>query len=91
MDAGNDDAENLNVYLTPNVDFIVKRNLRRESPEEWLMIARQDGLCCEEREGKRMYLGAVPCTDKKLECPIRALYNVIERTIEASGKLLLVP
>ncbi|MDT3425279.1 hypothetical protein J2Z22_000795 [Paenibacillus forsythiae] len=44
MDAGNDALENLNVCLNENVDFIVKRNLRRESPEESLMIARQDGM-----------------------------------------------
>ncbi|CAG7636420.1 hypothetical protein PAESOLCIP111_03749 [Paenibacillus solanacearum] len=40
MDAGNDALVNLNVCLEQNVDFIVKRNLRRESPEEWLLIAQ---------------------------------------------------
>ncbi|WP_240422202.1 IS1380 family transposase, partial [Paenibacillus periandrae] len=74
MDAGNDAMENLNLCLDENVDFIVKRNLRREAPEEWLMIARQDGMCCEEREGKRVYLGAMTWTDKKLKRPIRAVY-----------------
>lgn len=91
MDAGNDALENLNVCLNENVDFIVKRNLRRESSEEWLMIARQDGMCCEDREGKRVYLGSMEWTDKKLERPIHAVYQVIERTMEADGQLLLVP
>ncbi len=85
MDAGNDALENLNVCLNEEVDFIVKRNLRRESPEEWLMIAKQDGMCCEEREGKRVYLGSMEWTDKKLERPIRVVYQVIERTVEADG------
>lgn len=91
MDAGNDALENLNVCLNEEVDFIIKRNLRRESPEEWLMIARKDGMCCEEREGKRVYLGSMEWTDKKLERPIRLVYQVIERTVEADGQILLVP
>jgi hypothetical protein len=86
MDAGNDALENLNVCLNENVDFIVKRNLRRESLEEWLMIAKQDAMCCEEREGKRVFLGAMEWSDKKLERPIRVVYQVIERTIEAMGR-----
>ncbi|MFD1904178.1 hypothetical protein ACFSQ7_09105 [Paenibacillus rhizoplanae] len=86
LDAGNDALENLNVCLNEKVDFIVKRNLRRESPEEWLMIAKGDGMCCEEREGKRVYLGAMEWNDKKLERPIRVVYQVIERTMEAAGQ-----
>jgi hypothetical protein len=91
MDAGNDAIENLNVCLNEQVDFIIKRNLRRESPEEWLAIAKQDGMCCEERDGKRVYLGAMTWTDKKLVRSIRAVYRVTERTIEADGQILLTP
>ncbi|WP_158000471.1 transposase [Paenibacillus dendritiformis] len=92
MDAGNDALENLNVFcLSEEVDFIIKRNLRRESPEEWLKIARKDGMCYEEREGKRVYLGSMEWTDKKLERPIRVVYQVIERIVEADGQILLVP
>ncbi len=91
MDAGNDALVNLNVCLEQNVDFLVKRNLRRESPEEWLLIAKQDGMCCEERDGKKVYLGSMTWTDKNLKRPIRVVYQVIERTIEANGQLLLVP
>ncbi|USG65756.1 transposase [Brevibacillus ruminantium] len=91
MDAGNDAIENLNVCLDAKVDFIIKRNLRRESPESWLAIAKQDGMCCEEREGKRVYLGAMIWEDKKLLRPIRVVYQVIERTMEADGQILLTP
>ncbi|MCZ8517752.1 transposase, partial [Paenibacillus filicis] len=66
-------------------------NLRRESPEEWLVIAKQDGMCCEERDGKRVYLGAMSWNDKKLIRPIRGVYRVTERTIEADGQILLTP
>lgn len=50
MDAGNDAIEYLNVCLNEQVDFIIKSNMRHESPEEWLANAKQDGMCCEERE-----------------------------------------
>lgn len=91
MDAGNDALEKLNVCLSEEVDFIIKRNLRRESPEEWLKIARKDGMCYEEREGKRVYLGSMEWTDKKLERPIRVVYQVIERTVEADGQSDCLP
>ena len=91
MDAGNDAVENLNVCLDENVDFIIKRNLRRESPDEWLSIAKQDGMCCEERDGKVVYLGAMTWNDKKLKRPIRVVYQVTVRTVEADGQLLLTP
>ena len=48
-------------------------------------------MCCEEREGKRVDLGSMEWTDKKLERPIRLVYQVIERTVEADGQILLVP
>lgn len=91
MDASNDALVNVNACLEQGADFIIKRNLRRESPEEWLMIAQQNGMCCEERNGKRFYLGAMEWNDRKLNRPIRVVYQVIERTIEASERLLLVP
>ncbi len=65
--------------------------MRRESPESWLAIAGQDGMCCEEREGKRIYLGSMVWEDKKLVRPIRVVYQVIERMIEADGQILLTP
>ncbi|QGP92182.1 Transposase DDE domain group 1 [Neomoorella glycerini] len=41
MDGGNDSQDNLQVCLDPKVkaDFIIKRNLRKETPEAWLAIA----------------------------------------------------
>ncbi|AHV99485.1 hypothetical protein [Paenibacillus sabinae] len=48
-------------------------------------------MCYEQREGKRVYLGTRAWTDKKLKRPIRAVYHVIERTMEADGQLLLTP
>lgn len=40
-DAGHDATENLRLFArTPDTDFIVKRNLRRQDPTEWLAAQR---------------------------------------------------
>jgi len=48
-------------------------------------------MCCEERDGKRVYLGSMVWEDKKLKRPIRVVYQVIGRTVEADGQTLLAP
>jgi hypothetical protein len=45
MDAGNDDGENLRILRKKqHVDWIIKRNLRRESEAEWLEEAQALGI-----------------------------------------------
>lgn len=92
MDGGNDSIDNLKVCVDKeNVNFIIKRNPRRERPENWLMAAEQFGTCIEEREGKRVFHGAVEVTPKGMEKAIRQVYKVVERTIDRNGQILLVP
>lgn len=92
MDGGNDSVENLKVCVNEeNVNFIIKRNPRREKPENWLMVAEQFGKCIQEREGKRVFYGAVEVTPKKMKKPIRQVYKVVERTIDKNGQILLIP
>ncbi len=43
MDSGNDAAENLGILLEDGSWFIVKRNLRKESKEDWL---NEMTTCC---------------------------------------------
>lgn len=93
MDAGNDSVENLKVCQNEDTkaDFIIKRNLRRESPEIWLMTAQQHGMCCEARPGKKVYRGSITASMKGLKEPVRMVFEVIERTIDKDGQILLVP
>jgi hypothetical protein len=93
MDAGNDSKENIQVCLNPETqaDFIIKRNPRKESPETWLAIAKEKGICCEEREGKKVYLGSMWVNEKGIKTPIRLVFHVIERTIRKDGQMLLMP
>jgi hypothetical protein len=89
MDSGNDDVENLRRCKKRKVDWIIKRNLRKESLEDWLEEAQCHGDCEEPREGKEVWTGETwRERDDKL---YRVVFEVIERTTTADGQKLLVP
>lgn len=89
LDSGNDDAENIRVCHKAKVDFVIKRNLRKESIEEWLLDARAYGEWRTPREGKTVYVGE---TERQLHgMSLRVVFEVTERTITAQGQALLVP
>jgi len=91
MDAGNDSADNLHVCHRENVDYIIKANLRKEPKELWLRIAESSGICCEQREGKKEYVGFIEFAEKGFDRPLRQVFHVIERTIDRDGQILLIP
>ena len=58
LDSGNDAAENIGILLEEGCKFIIKRNLRRESKEEWLSMAQKHCQnITQPREGKTVYTG----------------------------------
>lgn len=85
LDSGNDSGDNIRVCLEEGADFIIKRNLRKESAEKWLKIAKEKGMRCLERPGKDVYLGSL------FRNGVRVVFRVIERTIRADGQILLFP
>ena len=89
MDSGNDDVENMRRCRKRKVDWIIKRNLRKESLEDWLEEAQCHGDCEEPREGKQVWTGETWRERDGKE--YRAVFEVIERTITAKGQKLLVP
>src|SRR5512141_2252454 len=89
MDAGNDDEENLRRLRKNKVDWIIKRNLRGESPEDGLEEAQAMGQWQEPREGKQIYTGYTwRERDGRAQ---RVVFQVVQRTIAADGQRLLVP
>jgi hypothetical protein len=89
LDSGNDDSENLRVCRKAKVDFIIKRNLRKESIAEWLLDAKAYGEWRTPREGKTVYVGD---TIREREGKhYRVVFQVIERTITRDGQTLLMP
>ena len=89
MDAGNDDEENLRRLRKNKVDWIIKRNLRSASPEDWLEEAQALGAWAEPREGKQIYTGHTwRERDGRAQ---RVVFQVVQRTIATDGQRLLVP
>jgi len=94
LDSGNDAEENFG-YFGGN-RFIVKRNLRKESREQWLATARRVGeVQSDTREGKNVYTGFVdhlrPGGAKSNMGVVSVAFEVIERLTDPDGNLLLLP
>lgn len=99
LDSGNDAVSNMGIILERGHYFIIKRNLRRESKEQWLDLAEAYAPAHETpREGKDIYVGSTwkEITYKdddglKHTRTIRIVYEVIKRTIDKNGQYLLIP
>ena len=97
MDSGNDAADNVGILLENGCNFIIKRNLRKESHYGWLEHVQP--VCqniSHPREGKDVYIGS---TWKEITytgedgnqhtVTIRIVYEIIDRSIDKHGQLLL--
>jgi hypothetical protein len=90
LDSGNDSQDNFPDVSRTNVHFIIKRNLRRESPQAWVDLAKQTGVQNHSRPGKRVWIGktAVGINGNPLPYPI--IFEVTERQTK-KGQVLLFP
>ena len=91
LDSGND-----SVLMDSGCYFIIKRNLRRESKEDWFDMAKQFCKNIENpRDGKTVYKGSdwKTVTSKQFdkEFTLRAGYEITERTIDKNGQFYLIP
>lgn len=98
LDSGNDALDNQiecqkfnKEHASIQIDYIIKRNLRTESPLKWLETAQESGQCIQQRPGKKVYYGKHLRKYDKLEEPQTIVYKVIERTITRTGQQLLIP
>ena len=94
LDSAHDDADNIKFLQSKKVYFLIKRNLRNESLEQWLAMARRVGECKTPREGKNIFTGSVshmiPAGRDDIK-PVEVIFEVIERTIGVDGQALLIP
>ena len=89
MDSGNDDIENIRVCRKARADWIIKRNIRRESIAEWLVEAQAFGEWEFARDGKEVYRGE---THRERGGELhRVVFEVTRRTSLADGQMLLEP
>jgi len=91
MDSGNDSLDNIKVCRQEKAHYIIKRNLRWETPEGWLEIAKECGQMEEPRPGKQVWLGERYVERSGIKEPLRIVFCVTLRTIEADGQAFLLP
>ena len=96
LDSGNDPIDNVAVLMDTGCFFIIKRNLRRESTDDWFEMAKQYFQNVNSpRDGKTVYIGSdwKTVTSKQFnkEFTLRTGYEITERTIDKYGQFNLVP
>lgn len=94
MDSGHDAKETMRVLLKSEHKFIIKKNLRRESPLKWLDLAMAIGEKSTPRDGKSVYTGVLtgPYPTGENDWPdIDHVFKVIVRDKDPQGNPLLFP
>lgn len=90
LDSGNDASDNTSIFLEENMNFIIKRNMRRESKEGFLEEVKALGSIEELRPGKTYYCGRI-YHKYHGENKIPMVYEITVRTIDKKGQVLLFP
>lgn len=90
LDSGNDALDNIAVCIEEGVDWLIKRNLRKEKLTDWLQIAQEKGTQSSPREGKKVWHGDTYREVEGFEKPLRIVFEVVERTIK-KGQTLIIP
>jgi len=90
LDSGNDSHDNFPDQDCKDVHFIIKRNLRKESPLRWADLARQKGQTIINRKDKVVWTGKtdIGLNGEKLAFPI--VFEVTEHHIK-KGQQLMFP
>eukprot|EP01008_Symbiontida_sp_HLA12_P002155 NODE_34_length_1806_cov_8.697564_g32_i0.p1 GENE.NODE_34_length_1806_cov_8.697564_g32_i0~~NODE_34_length_1806_cov_8.697564_g32_i0.p1 ORF type:complete len:443 (+),score=93.41 NODE_34_length_1806_cov_8.697564_g32_i0:252-1580(+) len=89
LDSGNDSKDNFVSADREDVHFIIKRNLRRESPEAWADLAKRKAKECVCRPGKSEWVGRTRVSIKGEPLPFPIVFKVSERYIKKDQRLLL--
>jgi hypothetical protein len=91
MDSGKDSLGNIKVFREEKAHYIIKRNLRRETPEAWLEIVRECGELEERRPGKQVWRAECSVERPGIDDVLRMVFKVTLQTVEADGQVLLMP
>src|SRR5699024_2044046 len=94
-DGGHDAAENVLLFSqTKDTDFLVRRNLRRSDPAEWLAEAtRQSEQPNRDEDGNRYWWGQKVQTvsHEGQSEQVRTVWRASEKVMEPDGQRLLGP
>ena len=99
LDSGHDAADNVRLFIkSEGVDYIIARNLRSETSEQWLKIAENadEVAVTKPRDGKTVYVGStngVNFEQEQIEgCEKeRIVFEVTVRQYKKDGQMLLTP
>ncbi len=94
LDSGNDALDNIKICIDENVEWIIKRNIRKEKKTDWLEIAKEVGQKSNPRDGKIVWKGEIyrnVANVAGFEKPLRIVFEVTERSIDKKGQFLIVP
>jgi hypothetical protein len=89
LDSGNDDIENIRVCRKAGAEWLIKRNIRKESVDGWLARALASGERQPARDGKEVYRGET-CMERDGGLH-RVVFEVTRRTTLPNGQMLLEP
>jgi len=81
----------MQVFKEAKVDWIIKRNLRRESKKRWLKLAKEEGERTTIHPGKVKYLGTTEIKREEFEEPLKVVYRVTLKKTDPNGQLRLTP
>ena len=94
LDGGNDAASTIKVLSESGHFFLIKRNIRKESRESWLDIAKAEGEVISNNDRRTVYTGIhtgrTPASDETL-IPMDIVFKVTERYEAKDGTKLLFP
>jgi hypothetical protein len=92
LDSGNDSSDNMALLQRHDVDFIIKRNPRKEDLAQHFHNAEKNGKEIKGmRDGKRIFVYEHSKKPKGCKNEVRIVTFAIERTIKADGQILLFP
>jgi len=92
LDSGNDSSDNMALFQKLSVDFIIKRNPRKENLAQHFANAEENGTQIDDiRDGKRVFVYEHSKLPKGCEKAVRIVTFATERTSKANGQILLQP
>ena len=91
MDSGNDSIDNIKICLKENINWLIKRNIRRTPKEHWLNIAKEHGKMTHMRDGKTLWEGCITQKHETLDEDLTTYFKVTEETITSDGQIHMTP
>jgi hypothetical protein len=91
LDSAHDSIDTIQVCQEEGAEYIIKRNLRGEDPDDWIRGAQSRGHREEPRPGKVVWTGEGSVKRPEMDEPLRLVFQVTERTLTPTGQALLYP